>query len=167
LDVEMVACGDDLGTQHSALLNPELFEEFFVPEYTRLFDLYHEHGMLINFHSCGNILPMLDIFLRLGIHILNPLQAEANDLAHIRERTQGKMALHGAVSTRTIMDGPPERITAEVRQRLWELGRDGGYFCAPDQGMPFPPEHLAAYQQALEEYGRYPLMEYPGEIRHC
>ena len=67
------------------------------------------------------------------------------------------MALQGGVSTKTIMEGPPEKIVAEVRQRLWQLGRDGGYFCAPDQGMPFPPAHIDAFSQALDQYGRYPL----------
>jgi len=67
------------------------------------------------------------------------------------------MALQGAVSTGTIMAGPAEAIEAEVRQRLWQLGRDGGYFCGPDQGMPFPKAHIEAFRQALEDHGRYPL----------
>jgi hypothetical protein len=68
------------------------------------------------------------------------------------------MALHGGVSSATVMDGPPERIVAEVRRRMWQLGRDGGYFCAPDQGMPYPPEHLAALHEAVARYGCYPLV---------
>jgi len=35
--------------------------------------------------------------------------------------------------------------------------RAGGYFCGPDQGMPFPPARSEAFRQALERYGRYPL----------
>ncbi len=40
---------------------------------------------------------------------------------------------------------------------MWQLGRDGGYFCGPDQGMPFPKAHVDALNQAVERYGRYPL----------
>ena len=32
-----------------------------------------------------------------------------------------------------------------------------GYFCGPDQGMPFPPENIAALWRAAETYGHYPL----------
>jgi uroporphyrinogen decarboxylase len=161
LGVEVVHCGDDLGTQTAALLNPKLVREFFAPEYARLFSLYKAHGVLINFHSCGHIEPFLDMFMDLGIDVLNPVQATANDLARVRAKTQGRLALQGGVGTGLIMDGPPEVITAEVRRLLWLMGRDGGYFCAPDQGMPFPEAHIAAVGAAVKRFGRYPLEAVP------
>jgi hypothetical protein len=95
--------------------------------------------------------------MQLGVDVLNPIQATANDLDKIRSLTQGRMALHGGVSTATIIDGPVDYIVKEVRERLWQLGQDGGYFCAPDQGMPFPPAHIDALREAVGKYGRYPL----------
>jgi uroporphyrinogen decarboxylase len=161
--VEIVGLGDDLGTQRGPLLAPATVEEFLVPEYRRLFELYREQGVLIGFHSCGRIDWMLQTFMELGVDILNPIQATANDLDKVRAITQGMMALQGAVSTKTIMDGPSEAIATEARHRLWQLGRQGGYFCAPDQGMPFPEEHIEAFRRAVEKHGRYPLLLAPGE----
>jgi uroporphyrinogen decarboxylase len=155
--VEFAMLGDDLGTQLAPLIGPQMVEEFLVPEYERLFGLYRQRGVLIWFHSCGYIEPFLDLFMRLGVNVLNPVQATANDLDRLRARTAGRMALHGAVSSATVMEGPPERITREVRERLWQLGRTGGYFCAPDQGLPFPEAHVSALREAVERYGRYPL----------
>ena len=157
LGVEMVSLGDDLGTQIGPLLGPQIVQEFLVPEYRRLFDLYRRHGVLINFHSCGNIDGMIDTFMDLGVDILNPIQANANDLDKIRRMSQGRMALQGGVSSATIVAGPVQRITAEVKQRICELGKDGGYFCGPDQGMPWPKEHLEAVNAAVELYGKYPI----------
>ncbi len=157
--VDMVGLGDDLGTQQGPLLSPWIVDEFLLPEYRRIFDLYRAHGVIIHFHSCGKIDWMLERLLTLGVDCLNPVQASANDLALVRARTQGRMALQGGVSTEVIMAGPPERIRAEVRHSLWTLGRDGGYFCAPDQGMPFPPAHWEAFQDALATYGVYPLTD--------
>ena len=136
-----------------------ILEEFFVPEYRRLASLYKHRGVLINFHSCGHIEPIVDVFIYLGVDVLNPVQATANDLDNVRRATASRMALQGGVSTHTIMLGPAEAIRAETRQRLWQLGRDGGYFCAPDQGMPFPPEHRAAFEDTLAEFGAYPIRE--------
>jgi len=65
--------------------------------------------------------------------------------------------LQGGVSSATVYEGPVERIAAEARQRMWQLGRDGGYFCGPDQGLPFPAEHIEALRATVEQYGRYPL----------
>lgn len=155
--VELVRFTDDLGTQDGPLLGPEIVDEFLVPEYRRLFDFYKERDVLIWFHSCGNVESVAQTFLELGVDILNPVQATANDLAKIRSLTQNRMALHGGVSSATIMAGPVERIREEVRERIHQLGVEGGYFCSKDQGMPFPEAHVEALRQAVEEYGQYPI----------
>ena len=155
--VDHVLLGDDLGTQKGPLLGPMIVDEFFVPEYERLFKFYKERGVLITFHSCGKIEAFLETFIELGVDILNPLQATANDLDQVRAQTKGRMALHGGVSSATVMDGPVDRIVAEARERMWQLGQDGGYFCSYDQGLPFPEEHIRALDDAVEEYGSYPL----------
>jgi len=160
--IEAVAMSDDLGTQAGPLLGPATVEQFLVPQYRRLFDLYKAAGVIVNFHSCGRIDAFVETFMALGVDILNPVQATANDLDAIRAATAGRMALQGGVGTATIYDGPVERIVAETRQRLWQLGRDGGYLCCPDQGLPFPPGHLEALHDAVEQYGKYPI-EKPSE----
>jgi uroporphyrinogen decarboxylase len=157
LGVEFAQLGDDLGAQRGPLLGPRIVDQFLVPEYERLFRFYRERGVLIGFHSCGAVESAIETFVRLGVDVLNPVQATANDLDGIRSRTQGRMALRGGVSSATIMDGPVERIAAEVRERIWQLGRDGGYFCCQDQDLPFPEPHIDALHQAVEEYGQYPL----------
>ncbi len=155
--IEGAGLGDDLGTQNGLLLSPEIIHEFLEPEYRRLFDLYTSRDLLITFHSCGHIEPVLDFFMDLGVDVLNPVQATANDLETVRQKTMGRMALNGAVSTAIIMDGPSEVIREEVRRCIHLLGRNGGYFCRSDQGMPFPEEHVEAFNQALEDFGTYPL----------
>jgi uroporphyrinogen decarboxylase len=157
LGVEFARLGDDLGTQMGPLLGPRIVGEFLVPEYERLFRLYRERNVLIGFHSCGNVASVLESLMQLGVDVLNPVQATANDLAQVRAVTQGRMALQGGVSSATIMEGPIDRIVDETRERMWQLGREGGYFCGPDQGMPYPRPHIDALYQAVEQYGRYPL----------
>jgi len=155
--VELVGLTDDLGSQRGLLFSPEILREFFVPEYRRLFAFYKQRGVIIRFHSCGHIEPVLDVFMELGVDILNPVQATANDLDGIRRATQGRMALQGGVSSRTVMEGPVEAIRREARERMWQLGRQGGYFCGPDQGLPYPKEHVRALDETRERYGEYPL----------
>lgn len=157
LGVEQVGLGDDLGTQRGLLIGKDLLYHFFVPEYKRLFELYKKHNVIINFHSCGHIEPVLDMFIELGVDVLNPVQATANDLAAVREKTDFKMALSGGVSTDVIMKGPVRAIESAVRDTIRLLGKNGGYFCGPDQGMPFPKQNIEAFYRAVEKYGKYPL----------
>ena len=155
--VEMVSLSDDLGTQCGLLLSPDLINDFFVPEYRRLFDIYKPRNVLVNFHSCGHIEPVLEMFMDLGVDILNPLQVTANDLAAVRRKTSGRMALQGGIASSLIASGPIPAIREETRRRILELGRAGGYFCGPDQGMPWPEAHIQALRDAVQEFGRYPL----------
>ena len=155
--VEAVSLSDDMGTQQGPLLGPELVREFLMPEYQRLFELYKSHHVIRSFHSCGNIEWAIPLFIEMGVDVLNPIQATANDLAVVHRLAKGRLALQGGVSSGLIMEGPVERIQQEVRRVLWELGRDGGYFCAPDQGMPYPEAHINAFNEAVETFGRYPL----------
>ena len=151
--VEMVAVGDDMGTQCSLLFSREIFDKFLRPEYERLFSFYRERGILINFHSCGHIEPLLDTFIELGVDILNPVQVTANNLAYVREKTQGKIALQGAISSALLMDGPTDLIRSTVRDTIALLGKDGGYFCSADQYMPYPQEHVNAMWEAVRDFG--------------
>ena len=157
LGVQMAALGDDQGTQLALLVSPELFREYFKPRYRRLIDYYKSRACIVQFHSCGNIIELVPDFIDLGIDILNPAQATANNLNELREKTAGKITLSGAVSTATILQGPREAIRAEARQRITSLGKLGGYICGPDQGMPFPDDNIADLQQAVAEFGVYPL----------
>ncbi len=159
--VEVVGLTDDLGGQQGLLFSPDVLQEFFVPEYRRLFSFYRKRGVIIAFHSCGHVEPILHVFMDLGVDVLNPLQATANDLDNVRRVTQGRMALQGGVSTATIMKGPVEAIRHETRLRMWQLGREGGYFCGPDQGMPFPEEHSGALRHTVQQHGRYPISPPP------
>jgi uroporphyrinogen decarboxylase len=153
--VETVGLGDDLGTQNSLLLSPQTIQEFLVPEYQRLFGLYTSRGIVITFHSCGHIEPLLEIFIALGVDCLNPVQATANNLAEVRRVTQGRMALQGGVSTGLIIEGPPERIRAEVRRCIDLLGAQAGYFPGADQGMPWTEHHGRALTEAVAEFGAF------------
>jgi uroporphyrinogen decarboxylase len=155
--VEMVDLGDDLGTQHSLIMSPEIMEEFLVPEYRRLFGFYRERKILIGFHSCGHVEPVLEMLIGLGADVLNPVQATANNMTNVIRTTHRRMALSGGISTGLVMDGPVDMIREEVKRNIRILGKDGGYFCGPDQGMPFPKRHIDALHEAVEEYGKYPL----------
>lgn len=155
--VEMVKMSDDLGTQTGPLLGPKIVNKFLVPEYKRIFKVYKEKHVLINFHSCGNVLSILEMLMELGADILNPVQASANDLVTVHQITQGRLALQGAVSSKTILDGSKQEISDEVKERINLLGTEGGYFCCPDQTMPYPQKNLDHLRNAVDQYGKYPL----------
>jgi uroporphyrinogen decarboxylase len=78
--IEMARFAEDLGTQTRPLLGPRIVNEFLLPEYRRRLLLYPAQGVLIWWHSCGNVHSLIDMLAELGVAILNPVQATANDL---------------------------------------------------------------------------------------
>lgn len=150
--VEFVSMSDDLGMQNTLLIDKAMIYEFFVPEYKRLFDLYKSHNVKINFHSCGKINDLIPMFIELGVDVLNPVQATANDFELLKKLCYKKIALYGGVSSSVIAGGTREEIFARVKSAIDVLGEKGGYFCAIDQGMPFPPENLDYFNEAYNLY---------------
>ena len=155
--IEVMTLAEDLGTQASPLLPPDVIRDLLVPEYKRLFSLYRANGVYIFFHSCGNIMPIADIFIGLGVNILDPIQATANDLDELRRKTAGKLALHGGVNSAILAKGDIREIEEETERRMLQLGRNGGYFCTCDQHMPWKEESIQAMRRTVEQRGRYPL----------
>ncbi len=161
LGVASVGFSDDLAMQTGPFFSQQILEEFFKPGYQRIFDFYKEHGVIIGQHCDGNVSKLLDFFMDVGLNILNPVQVNANDLAEVRRRTQGRMCLSGGIGNIIVSDGPIEAIEAHVRESLWTLGREGGYFPAVDHSMPTPDPHREAVTRAIEKWGRYPLIAPP------
>jgi len=157
IGVELVHLSDDMGTQSGLLLGEKIFNEFLYPEYKRLFDFYKSRDVLIMLHSCGHIEPLLESFIELGVNLLDPLQATANNLENVIEITQGRMALGGGISSSLLMSGTPAEIRQTVKKTIKLLGSKGGYFCYADQSLPFPDENRSAFNEAVIEFGKYPI----------
>ncbi len=64
-----VACrmGDDLGFKASLLTNPRTVRQQIFPQYRRVIALVHAAGRPFLWHSCGNILSIMDEAIALGI----------------------------------------------------------------------------------------------------
>jgi uroporphyrinogen decarboxylase len=158
LGVDGVGFSEDLGTQRALMVSPLQFREFLKPEYARAFAPVKAAGKLVNFHSCGCVQDIVPDLIDVGVDILNPIQARANDLALVKERAQGTLALQGGIDTQhVLMRGTPDKVEAEVKRVLSILAPGGGYIIGPDQGMPFPPENIEALWRAAERWGTYPL----------
>ena len=156
LGVDAIAFSEDLGTQRALMISPKMFREFILPEYEYCFENVLTEGKIINFHSCGCVDAVAADLARIGVTILNPIQARANDLAKIKDETLGRMALSGGIDTAVLANGTPGRVRAEVVRVMGILKPGGGYICAPDQGIPgVPQENYDALWQTAREVGGY------------
>jgi uroporphyrinogen decarboxylase len=156
LGVDAIGFSEDLGTQRALTMSPAMFREFLLPEYRYCFENALAEGVIINFHSCGCVQEIAADLADIGVTVLNPIQARANDLGAIKSATVGRMALNGGIDTAVLALGGPEDVRREVERIMSILKPGGGYVCAPDQGIPgIPPENMTAMWNAAREFGRY------------
>lgn len=76
--VEVIEVCDDLGTNDSLLISPQLIREFIIPWYEELVSITHEWGGYVHFHSHGNIEPIMDDLVSTGFDIINPFDWKEN-----------------------------------------------------------------------------------------
>ena len=158
LGVDAVGFSEDLGSQKALMMSPQTFREFILPAYERSFAPVLSAGKIVNFHSCGCVQSIVQDLASIGVSILNPVQARANDLATVKETaTAGSMALMGGVDSHLLVVGTPDEVRREALRVMGILGPGGGYLLGPDQGMPWPAENYEAMIETVRTHGQYPL----------
>jgi uroporphyrinogen decarboxylase len=152
LGVEAAWIADDYGMSASLMFSPAMWRRFIRPHLKRLVDRYHEAGALVILHSCGNVTPLVDEFLELGVDVLDPLQPRCNDLAEVRRKTAGRMCLCGGVEASLLLSDDIERTIVDTREMIGLLGGNGGYIVGPDDEWMFPPGSANAMMKTVEAF---------------
>ncbi|MHB0870106.1 MAG: uroporphyrinogen decarboxylase family protein [Chloroflexota bacterium] len=130
--VDIVFTGDDLGTQGGPQMSPEAYRKVIKPRHARFFRQVREicpHAT-IALHSCGSVYALLPDLIDVGIQLLHPIQVSARDMepARLKAEFGDRLSFWGGIdSQRVLPNGTPEEVRAEVRRRLAEMGRGGGY----------------------------------------
>ena len=110
--------------------------------------------MYILYHSDGNIEPIIDELIDIGVQILNPIQPECMDPSKIKTEWGDKIILHGTISIqKTLPFGTIKEVEEEIAERVKECGFNGGLVLAPSHSPQpeVPVENLAAmYKEAQE-----------------
>jgi uroporphyrinogen decarboxylase len=156
LGIDTLHLSEDLGMQHTLMMSPAQFRAFLLPAYERCFDEVLRRGVLIDFHSCGHIQEIVADLAAVGIAVLNPVQATANDQPLVKQTLQGKTAVLGGINSAVVLTGTPEDVRAEVRRAFDIFKPGGGWIAAPDQVVPHAPAaNLAALWDTCYELAPY------------
>ena len=160
--IQVVLVNDDLGTQAGPMLSPECYREMIWPHQKRLFSFIREKsGAFILFHSCGSVHTFIPDLIEAGVDALNPVQVSAKgmDTARLKEQYGRDITFWGGGcdTQRVLWQGPPQRIRDEVKRRIGDLARGGGFvFTQVHNIQPdVPPENIMAMYEAFEEYRSY------------
>jgi len=129
--------GDDWCDQRTVMMGLDLWRKLFKPRVAKMIDHGHALGLPYVLHSCGNVAPLADDLLDIGLDGLESLQAEAVNVFKLKRKTAGRLVLIGAMGVqKTIPFGTPDEVCRETQRLIDELGRGGGYILAPSKPIP-------------------------------
>ncbi len=163
-NVDIIKIGDDLGTQKSLMISPKMYREILKPVHADFISFIKARTKArIFFHSDGDVAPLIEDFIEMGVDILNPIQTSAgsmSDLPSLKKRFGSNIVFCGGIDTHHVLPfGSPEEVRQEVRRVIQILGPGGGCMIGAVHTVmnDVPPENVLAMVDAVEEFGHYPL----------
>jgi uroporphyrinogen decarboxylase len=156
---DILALGDDLGMQSTTLMSQEMYRAWIKPRLKRVIDAARDAkpDILIQYHSCGYVLPLIDDLIEAGIDVLNPVQPECMGVEQVIRAFGDRLSFNGTLGTQTTLPfGTPEEVRATVLHNLGLAGRGGGggVLCCPTHMVEpeVPWANIEAYMQACRDF---------------
>lgn len=152
---DIIITGDDIAGQHGLLMSLEMWREFLKPRLAATARAIKDANpnAFVFYHSDGDVEAAIPELIEVGVEILNPVQPECVNPAALKARYGDRLSFWGGVSVqRTMPFGTPDEVRAEVRARIRELGRNGGFILSPAHVLPpeTPWENIVAFFEAAD-----------------
>ncbi len=145
------------GAASSTVISPKYYREFCLPYDRHMHDALHAVGHIAVYHTCGGMMPILDLIVENGCdasETLTPpgMGGDARP-AEMKARIGDRVALIGGLDQNSALEvGTPEEVRAHVFDLFEAFGSGGGYIMSPsDHFFHVPPENLEAYGRAARE----------------
>ena len=153
---------DDWGNKKSVFLPPPVWRDIIKPLQMEISAAIHDCGMIYMHHADCICEPITPDMVDLGVDIWQGCIAQ-NDIVHIQEMTEGKLAMAGGI------DGPKidieniteEEIRAEVRRAIDTYCPRGRFYPGIPNGICFREWNNSIFMDELLKYGRQYALEHP------
>ena len=143
---------NDVAFNAGPFISPPQFSEFVTPYLRCQVEHIRSLGVIPFVHTDGNIMSILDDYLSLGAACFQSVDPMAGmDIAEVKKRAHGTMALMGNVQCNLLQDGPKEAIRESALYCLHHGSPGGGYIFGTSNTI-FPGMPLENYEYMVEVY---------------
>ncbi len=149
---------DDMAYNEGTMMSPASFERIFFPGYKRMVKAFKDAGAAkVILHSDGNIAPVLDMMIEVGIDGINPVEPRAGlHVPTLKEKYGTKLSLIGGMCNSLVL---PSGTKAEIENQAAEIieaGKDGGVVIgAHSIGPDVPVQNYIAYHETVMKKGHW------------
>ena len=152
---DFVWFSDVLAYKSGPMFAPQVFREVFLP---RMREVCRHIRLPWVFHSDGDLMPILEDLLSLGMDGLNPIEPGPMDIELLKERYGRRICLLGNIDIHyTLTQGTAEEVDEEVKRRIQCIGKGGGYIIASANSITdyCKLENVFAFRDAVVKYRKY------------
>ncbi len=154
IGVDAVKSTDDFAFHTGPFISPAAFRKRVVP--------YHQtaaRSISVPWivHSDGDIRPILEDILGLGIKGIHPIDPNCMDIRAFKREHGHRVCVLGNVDVNTLAMGTPEATYAEVRGLMKDLSPGYGYIISSGNSIPdyVLPENVLAFARGVRDFGAY------------
>jgi uroporphyrinogen decarboxylase len=152
--IDIVYFFDDIASQESLLISPQMYRDFVKSFHQQIIDTARSYNKPAMMHCCGAVYPLIEEFIDMGLAILNPIQPLARNMnpEKLAEEFGGRIAFHGGIDIQQLL---PSATAEEVREKVEYtsevLGANGGYIMAGSHHIQAdtPVENILAMYNVL------------------
>jgi len=153
--------GDDLGHKTSTLLEPDIIRQHIFPQYKKVIDLIHRSGKKFLLHSCGNIFPLMEDIINLGIDAKHSNEDQIAPFPVWIEKYSDRIGLFGGFDLNLLVLEKPETVRQTVLdQGIQYRTTAKGYGLGSGNSIPgyIPVDGFMAMIEAVKEIRKNELM---------
>ena len=161
--VNIIGLNDDLGSQESLLISPNLYREVFKPRQAKFIEFIKKNSKaFIFFHCDGAIREIIPDLIEIGVDIINPVQTSTKGMEGNKLKAEfGKYITFwgGGIETQsTLPFGSLDEIKKEVEERIRIFAPGGGYVFCPIHNIQadIPPEKIVTVFETVKRMREYP-----------
>jgi uroporphyrinogen decarboxylase len=154
---DMLLIADDVAMQDRMMMSPATWREWFKPRHGKVVKAARDinPNIPVWYHSDGQVEPIIEDLIDIGVTVLNPVQPECLDVREIKRKYGGRMAFWGTIGTQTVLPfGTPEDVKRTVKEMIEVFAP--GLVLAPTHVVEpdVPWENLVALRDAIRDYGK-------------
>lgn len=141
---------DDWGSHNSSFISPQMFEEFILPAYKKIYGYYKSHGVeLIVHHSDSYAANLVPSMIEMGIDIWQGCST-TNNVPELVKKYGGKISFMGDIDNGIvdIENWTPELIAREVRRACKTNGK---FYFIPNTTMGGPMSTYPGVYEAVSK----------------
>ncbi len=152
--LDAILIGNDFGSQNALMIDPDSLRTHVFPGTKKLIDQAKSYGLKVIHHSCGSIFPVIGDLIELGVDVIHPIQALAQDMdaVTLKKCFGGETSFCGGVDAQNLLvKGTPEMVAENVKE-LKKLFPTGLVFSPSHEAIlpDIPPANIEALFNAVK-----------------